>query len=157
MSKSRDGFSLVELILSVGLVVIIGGLTIRSINPAGQISKARNNQRTSDLNSIMLWIRSNIADNRTGAFSCAAGDIPTSSKKMASNGTNTYNIAPCVIPTYFTVMPSDPVAAGAHYTSNSDYDTGYYIVRNNATSTSQSQITLTAPSAELGQTVSITR
>lgn len=153
--KTKNGFTLVELILSVGLVVIIGGLTIRSINPAGQISKARNNQRTSDLNTIMNSIRSNIADNRTGVFSCAAGDIPTSSKKMASNGTNTYNIAPCIIPTYFTTMPFDPSATGAHYTSNTDYDTGYFIVK--STSTSQFTITLSAPSAELGQTISITR
>ena len=150
---------MVELIISVGLVVIIGGLVIRSINPAGQISRARNLQRQADLNTILNSVRSNIADNRTGVFSCAAGDLPTSSKKMASTGTSTYDIAPCIIPTYFTTMPFDPVAAGAHYTSNTDYDTGYYISKSTSTSSSTSQFTITvsAPSAELGQTISITR
>jgi type II secretory pathway pseudopilin PulG len=149
--KMKNGFSLVELILSVGLLVIIGALTIRSINPAGQVALARNNKRNSDLNAIMLSIRQNIAENRTGVFSCAAGDIPTSSRKMASSGTSTYDIAPCLFLT--TTIPFDPSATGAHYTSNSDYDSGYYIIKSSSTG----QITLSAPSAELGRTVSVTQ
>jgi type II secretory pathway pseudopilin PulG len=147
------GFSLIEIIIALGLVVIVGGLMIRSINPAGQISQARNVQRQADLNTIMNSIRQNIGDSRTGVFSCTAGDIPTSSKKMASSGTSTYDIAPCIIPTYFFTMPFDPVASGARYNSNVDYDTGYYVLKNASTG----QITLSAPAAELEKTISITR
>ncbi|MEK7187977.1 MAG: type II secretion system protein [Patescibacteria group bacterium] len=150
--KTRNAFTLVEIILSVGLMVIVGALVIRSINPAGQLAKARNNQRTSDLNAIGLWVRELTAENRTGVFPCAAGDIPTSSKKMASSGTSTYDIAPCIVP-YLPAMPYDPSASGAYYTSVTDYDSGYYILKTSSTGV----ITLSAPSAQLGQTISVTR
>ena len=153
MTEFKRGFSLVEVIISIGIAAIIGGMAELAINPGGQLAKARNSERLSDLNVIALHIQSNIDDNRTGVFSCVAGDIPTSPKKMASSGTSTYNIAPCIVPTYFHTMPYDPKASGAHYTSNTDYDTGYYIIKSSSTG----QITLSAPGAELSQTISITR
>jgi hypothetical protein len=104
------------------------------------------------VNTILNGIRENIADNRTGLFTCSSGDIPSSSKRMAT-GAGNYDIAGCLIPTYLPILPFDPATSSAHYTSPSDYDTGYYVIK----ATSTGVITITAPAAELKQTISVSR
>ena len=91
-----------------------------------------------------------MTDNR-GGFSCAAGIIPAIATKMASTGG--YDIAPCLVSTYLAQLPVDPIAENAHWVSTSDYDTGYTVLR----STTDSRITIAAPDAELGETISVTR
>lgn len=148
----RSGFTIIEFIVGAAILVILTAAAIIGLNPVGQIAGARNSQRIAHVNTLINAIRANIADNRTGTFTCAAGDIPTSSKKMAV-GAGNYDIAPCLIPAYIFALPFDPVAPGAHYASNADYDTGYYVLKNASTG----QITVSAPSAELGKTISVVR
>ncbi|MDO8469685.1 MAG: hypothetical protein Q7S84_01515 [bacterium] len=120
--------------------------------PPTQLAEARNTQRRSDVAAIVNAIGQRTADNR-GTFEtgCAAGVIPTASTKISS--TNGYDIAPCVTPTYLMRMPFDPSAAGAHYTSNIDYNTGYFIQKDSVTG----QVSVRAPSAELNETITVTR
>lgn len=134
----------------MALFVIITGTTVYMLNPSGQISGARNKERQLHLEGILNSIRQNMADSSGNKFTCASGGIPTSTKRMASSGG--YDIAPCLLPTYLLNLPFDPSFAGAHYTSASDYDTGYNIILNSTTS----EITLSAPGAELKQTISVT-
>ena len=148
MSK-KSGFTLFEIIITVGIIAILAGATIMLINPAQQMARARNVQRQSDINFILNAVGQNIADNR-GTFNCSSGAIPTSSTKMA---TGAYNVAPCLVPAYLDKLPFDPKATGAHYASTTDYDTGYFISQ----STTTNRVTINAPSAELEQTISVTR
>ncbi len=148
MSK-KSGFTLFEIIITVGIIAILAGATIMLINPAQQMARARNVQRQSDINFILNAVGQNIADNR-GTFNCSSGAIPTSSTKMA---TGAYNVAPCLVPVYLDKLPFDPNATGAHYASTTDYDTGYFISQ----STTTNRVTINAPSAELEQTISVTR
>ncbi len=150
----RKGFTIIELIVGVSLLAIIAGIAIKSLNPVGQLRSARNSQRTAHVNTIVNAIRVKLADTRTGTFSCAAGDIPTSSKKMASGSSSSrYDIAPCLVPGYLYAMPFDPAATSSRYVSNTDYDSGYFVMKNASTG----QITVSAPSAELGKVISVTR
>jgi len=150
---NKKGFTLIEILIAISLMAIIGTFAFIAMNPGGQIAKARNSQRTADLNTIMNGVRQNIAENRTGSFTCATGALPTSTAlKMASTGSSTYDIADCVL-IYINIVPHDPAASGAHYTSVSDYDSGYFIQQNSTTK----QVTLSAPSAELGKVITITR
>lgn len=144
--------TLIEIIVVLALLAIVGGAVLIRMNPFGEVAAARNMQRELHLQALMNAIRQNISDTPTGTFTCTAGTIPTSARKMASGGGD-YNIGPCLIPAYLSSLPFDMRGAGAHYTSPQDYDTGYFIVRNASTS----QITLTAPSAELGKVISLTR
>lgn len=151
--KKERGFTLIELVITISLIVIITGVYFLAANPAGQLASSRNTKRQSDLQSIMLAIRQNIDDQGNEQFSCAAGPIPTSTTRMTSSAGG-YNIAPCVVNgtgSYglFT-FPFDPSATGTHYVSTSNYDSGYFIVMSSSTG----QITLTAPSAELKKTIS---
>jgi prepilin-type N-terminal cleavage/methylation domain-containing protein len=149
----RRGLTLIEILVSVGLAAIVVTIGFVAMNPGSQIAEGRNTQRKLHLEGIMNGIRQNMADTSGGSFTCTSGTIPTSSRRMASSGSSSYNIAPCLVPIYLPVMPFDPSASGAHYEGNADYDTGYFILRNASTG----QITLFAPSAERGKTVSVTR
>lgn len=147
----RSGLTLVEILVTIAILAIVLGVGLLALNPAGQLSSARNTQRQLNLQAIMNSIRQNIADASGQAFTCSSGAIPTSTTKMASVGGN-YNIAPCLVPTYLPTLPFDPSALGAHYNNPSDYDTGYSIAQ-----ASTGIITVNAPYAELGQTISLSR
>lgn len=148
----RKGLSLIEILICIAMMAILVGLYFMIANPAGQLASSRNSERTLELQAIMNAIQQNIADQAGRQFSCAAGALSTSSRFMASAaGTSTYNIGPCLVPTYIATMPIDPSASSAYYNSPSDYNTGYTISVN----TSGTLITVAAPSAELKKTISV--
>ncbi len=146
---ARSAFTFFELILSIAIVAILSSMVVVLVNPPRLYAKSRNTQRWSHVNSILNAVGENIADNR-GSFNCSSGSLPTSSTRMA---TSSYNIAPCLVPSYLPTLPYDPNATGAHYSSTTDYDTGYTIIRN----ASSGRITVSASFAELGETISVTR
>ena len=149
--KQRQGFTLIEILIVIGLLAVLAGVLIVALNPARQFSQARNAQRWNNVDTIISSIIANTTDNK-GTFTCAAGAIPTTSTDMAV-GTGNYDIGPCLVPTFAASLPNDPSATGAHWTSPTDYDSGYSVSRD-ATS---GRITVTAPAAELGVTISMTR
>lgn len=152
--ERRGGFTLIEILLVMGIIAILAAVVIVAINPARQFAQARNSQRTSNVFSILNAVSQNMSDNQ-GVFTCPAGAIPTTATAMKSSGG--YNIAECLSPTYLPSVPFDPNAPGAHMTSNTDYDTGYTI----GLEASTGRITVAAPQAlvvsELNKTISATR
>jgi len=151
MLKQRKGFTLIEILIVIGLIAVLAGVLIVALNPARQFSQARNAQRWNNMDTIISSIIANTTDNK-GTFTCAAGPIPTTATKMAT-GAGNYDIGPCLVPTFAASVPFDPSATGAHWTSTTDYDTGYTVVQD-ATS---HRVTVAAPAAELTQTINMTR
>ena len=149
--EMTKGLTLIEIIVALALIVILSATYFIVANPGGQLASARNGTRSKNLQAIMLAVRQNIADQGNETFSCASGALPTSSTVMAS-ASGSYNIAPCLVPDYIAVMPVDPSASSASYFSASNYNTDYTIMQN-----ASGSITLSAPNAELNQTISITR
>jgi prepilin-type N-terminal cleavage/methylation domain-containing protein len=149
--KNKRGYSLIELIVVIGILAITGAGLVVLVNPFGQLANSRNDERRAHIELVLDAIGRNMLDNN-GVFVCQTGDIPTSSTKMATDE-ESFDIAPCVYPDYTSRVPYDSMASGAHYTTIADYDTGYFVVRH-ATS---GRITISAPSSELGEIIFVTR
>lgn len=155
----NSAFTLLEILVALAIVGALIGAFLITVNPASLLSNARNKQREAHLNVIVNAIGQNIADN-DGSFKCFEGALPTSTKRIAhpsSTPSSTYNIAPCLVPDYLAELHYDPRSPGnvssTHYTSSTNYNSGYDIIMNTTTG----RITLTAPYAELEETISITR
>ena len=149
--QDRMGFTFVEVLISLAIVILLVVATIFIINPARLFAEARNQERQAHLNLIINAVGQNIFDNR-GTFSCSSGPIPTSATRMASS-TGNYNIGPCLVPVYLNSLPIDPSTSSASYVNENNYNTGYFILRNATTG----RVTVSAPAAELGKTIEITR
>ena len=150
-THTQKGFTLIEVLVVIGILAILATIVIVAVNPARQFAQSRNTQRTANVNAILNAVGERIADNK-GIFEkdCAAGQIPASSTAVMASGS--YDIGPCLVPTYLSSLPFDPSATGAHFTSTGDYDTQYLIQRDGTTG----RITVSA-TAELGETIAITR
>jgi prepilin-type N-terminal cleavage/methylation domain-containing protein len=148
--NKRPGFTLIEILIVIGLIAVLAGVLVVALNPARQFAQARNAQRYNNLDTIMGSVINNMTDNK-GLFTCASGVIPATATNMA-NGAGNYDIGPCLVPTYASQLPTDPSAAGAHWTDATDYDTGYTISLG-----ADGRFTISAPSAELGEVITLTR
>ena len=121
--KSRKGFTLIEILVVIGLIAILAEIVLIAINPARQFAQARNAQRTSNVNAILNAIGQNIADNK-GIFTCNATPfyIAATSTIKASGGVD---LRSCLVPAYLPEIPVDP-STGIAWTGSS-YDTDYTV------------------------------
>lgn len=139
--NKTKGFTLIEILVVIGIIAVLATIVIIAINPARQFAQARNTQRTSHVNSILNAIGQRIADNK-GIFEDTGG-IPCPDLAAASS-TPAANLSGCLVSKYLTAIPADPkIISGL----------GDYKISVATTS----RITVEAPSAELGETITVTR
>src|SRR3989344_457694 len=84
--QKREGFTLIEILVVIGIIAVLATIVIIAINPARQFAQARDTQRTSNLNTILNAIGQNIADNR-GIFTCSGSEftLPGSATVIQAN------------------------------------------------------------------------
>lgn len=127
--KNR-GFTLIEILIVIGIIAILASIVVVAINPARQFAQARNTQRTSNVETILNAIGQNLADNK-GIFTCT--NIGTTITNTANNiGTSggLVNLS-CLVPIYVTQIPFDPNGgddADTKYTIKIDPIVGRYTV-----------------------------
>ncbi|MEK7118386.1 MAG: type II secretion system protein [Patescibacteria group bacterium] len=125
----KKGFTLIEILIVIGLIAILAGVTLVAINPTRQFAQGRDAQRVSHLNVLLNAIGQRIADNK-GFFSgvnpangITCPSIPaTTTMIMFSNATTTPSESGdlgCLVPTYLQTLPTDP--SGSMVASSTGY------------------------------------
>lgn len=149
MTKSNKGFTLLEILLVVGIISILAGIVILAINPTKQLGDTRDAQRRSDVLTILNAIYQYSIDEQGNldTITDAEGAI-TSSADCDTDGTDAVDLSDSLVgasSTYLTDIPTDPSATTA--------DSEYFVVQNPA----NDRITVCAPNAEQSVSISVTR
>ncbi|MBI4947971.1 prepilin-type N-terminal cleavage/methylation domain-containing protein [Candidatus Berkelbacteria bacterium] len=143
--KFRNGFTLLEILLVVAAIAILAGIVILAINPGKQLGDTRNAERRADVNTIL---------NAVYQYSVDTGVVPasittTQTEICVTTGASCTGLIDLGVVTasekYLTSIPSDP-------TGGSTNGAGYEIFKS-----ANGRITVVAPDAEQGATISVTR
>lgn len=143
----RPAFTLIELLLVIGIIAILASIVIIAINPNKQLGSARDTQRRSDVGTILNAITQYMIDHNG---SLPAG-IPTGTAKAicatgAASCNNGVSLADLTNSgTYLVKIPVDPQV-------ESGTGTNYTILQ-----TAGRRITVSAPGTEGEETISVTR
>ena len=154
-TERQNLFTLIELLVVIGILTVLLAIVLIAINPSRQFSQANNTQRRSDVNAILNAIHQFGADNNGNLdLLNSSNGLPSSATTIGDDGPTTeIDICANLVPTYLAELPVDPTATGASYTDCTTYNTGYQVLITN----SGNRVTISAPSAELSETISVTR
>ncbi len=118
--KLKKGFTLIEILISIGIIAILVGTTITMINPGEKMAQARDDLRKNNLNAIFSAVEQKFFMD-TGWDDCP--EIPTDNFTTIGSGTGNYDLFSCLIPTYMTRELYDPKEGSIE-------DTKYMIKKN---------------------------
>jgi prepilin-type N-terminal cleavage/methylation domain-containing protein len=147
---ATKGFTLIEVLVVIGIIAILAAIVVIAINPARQFAQANNSQRWSNVNAILNSVHQYSVDNKgqlPPALANATSTKPVclSSDDAVCTGNGYINLATSTVPTYIVSIPKDPTQTS---TTNSGYTVG---------TSSGNRVVVSAPSAENSESISVTR
>ncbi|MDD4382085.1 MAG: prepilin-type N-terminal cleavage/methylation domain-containing protein [Candidatus Dojkabacteria bacterium] len=152
MSESRrkyEGFSLIEILIVVALIIILATITIVAINPAKNFRDTRNAQRSADVSQILNAITqytSEEGNSVSGLGTIAACDATDPNVGTAiGTGAGNVNLTATLVDEFIVAIPLDP-------STGTDADTGYVMCV-----TTGGRVQVSAPDAEDGKIISVKR
>ncbi len=144
--KKQAGFTLIEILIVIGIIAVLAAIVLVAVNPARQFAQANNADRSSDLNALLSAVGQMIIDDKGTINS----EITTTVQDISSAEAN---LCADLMPDYIPSMPQDPSSNnGVAITSCTTYNTGYTIVKD-----ANGRITIAAPDAQIGATITVTR
>ncbi len=144
--KKRAGFTLIEVLLVVAIIAILAGIVILAINPGKQLADTRNSNRKADVNTIVNAVYQYSVDNQGNLPS---GVTTTATDICATGAASCTGMVDLTVLTangkYLVAIPKDPKTGDAT-------DTHYQVVKD-----ANGRVTVSAPDAENGASISVTR
>ncbi len=135
--NKKGGFTLIEILVVIGIIAILAAIVIIAINPARQFKQARDSQRTANVNAILNAIGQYTADNK--------GELPD-----IPNGEVDEDLCEQLVPTYLPSLPTDPSSDETHGASVDDCDdVDATDVLYEADEDANGRVTVSAPDTEI--------
>lgn len=131
MIRSQKGFTLVELLVVIGIITILFAVVLVAVDPATRLAQARNAVRRQDVRDILEAVQQYMVDN-DGSFPTGLDNVAASSQVLGTDaaGCDTTctatgtDLAACLdlsgelTPTYLSAIPTDPSSGDA---GNTEY------------------------------------
>jgi prepilin-type N-terminal cleavage/methylation domain-containing protein len=151
MQRFRNGFSLIELIIVLGILGVLFVIVISQVTSSGM--RPGNAQRRADVNKILAAIE---AYGKQHNGSLPSGLTDEQKTITSTPGPSTLDLCQSLVPSFLTTIPLDPGtglavpisakcnAKGARYSS------GYTV------QTASGKVRVNAPAADNGETIFVT-
>jgi len=141
---NNRGFTLIEMLLVVAIIAILAGIVILAINPSKQLGDTRNAERRADVQTILNAYYQFKIDQPN-----IIGSLPSTPTDICSTGATSCGFIDASALTdngkYLVAIPKDP--------QRGDNNDTHYQISEDA----NGRVTVNAPWAEQGQTISVTR
>jgi prepilin-type N-terminal cleavage/methylation domain-containing protein len=155
----QKGFTLVEVLVVIGILAIMLAVTLVAINPGQHFQDSRNSQRQANVTAILDAIYE-YQSGHNGNIPPSLAGLSTTKTIAKSSPLDADEVDLCadLVPDAIADMPFDPSNSGTIATvgdscSDTAYNTGYQITKN-----SSNRFTVSAPNAEgTGVSISVTR
>ncbi|MEW5908091.1 MAG: prepilin-type N-terminal cleavage/methylation domain-containing protein [Patescibacteria group bacterium] len=145
----KKGFTLIEILVVIAIIAILAAVAIVAINPARQFAQANNAQRWSNVNTILNAIYQYAIDNNGALPSTITGTTTEICATGAASCTGLIDLSVLTTnATYLVALPADPACPSGCATNG----IGYTVA-----TTINNRIIVSAPDAQLGVTISVTR
>ncbi len=132
LKNRKNGFTLVELLIVIGIIVILLSVVLIAIDPAKRLKQSRDAVRRQDVGDVLEAIITYEGDNNgtiptgidsvSGTYQILGAGGSTGCAAVSCTNVTTLSSGACldlssaVVPTYLASMPIDPLTGSANNT-----------------------------------------
>jgi len=129
-NQKKGGFTLIEILVVIGIIAILAAIVLIAINPARQFAQARDTERTSNVNAILNAVGQYMADE-AGEMPAGVPAVGASDVTVDIDSTDMTGFCGDIVSDYMPALPTDPRlnTPAIDEPCPSVWDTGYDLTR----------------------------